>query len=347
VSTKLSDYDYELPGELIAQRPVQPRHKARLMVVDRSSGSIRHSRFEELEDWLTSSDCLVLNDTRVIPARLEGVKEPGGRAMEVFLVRRINKSSWQVMVKPGKKLKVGEEVRFSVGGLRAKLLAMNPDGMRVMSFEADVPVEQALEQAGSVPLPPYIKRPADEADREAYQTVFARVPGAVAAPTAGMHFSPEILDRLRGKGLRTAFVTLHTGPGTFLPVRVEDVTQHAIHAEYYEVRAGELEKLRQAREGGSRMVAVGTTVVRVLETLAGSGDPFSSRGSSGWTSLFVYPPFEFKLVDALLTNFHLPRSTLLMLVSAFAGRELILEAYHAAIERKYRFYSYGDAMLIT
>jgi S-adenosylmethionine:tRNA ribosyltransferase-isomerase len=341
----VSLFDYALPSELIAQEPAERRDQSRMMVVDREAGSFRDGRFEEIVDLLRPGDCLVLNDTRVIPARLVGRRIPTGGKAEVFLIRRLGEWEWEVLAKPGKKLRPGTQVSFGDGKLTVSITEESEGGLRRARFRGVGRWEALLDELGSTPLPPYIKRPEPRAeDRERYQTVYARHDGAVAAPTAGLHFTPEILTRLADLGVETATVTLHVGWGTFQPVDAEQVEDHVIHEEYYEVSPAAADLINAVRPAGGRIVAVGTTTVRALETCASAG---CVRPGSGWTRCFIYPGYRFQAVDALLTNFHLPRSSLLLLVSAFAGRELTLEAYRAAVGRRYRFYSYGDCMFIA
>jgi S-adenosylmethionine:tRNA ribosyltransferase-isomerase len=340
----ISLFDYELPNELIAQRPLEDRSASRLLVLDRSTGSISHSMFRDIGEWLRPGDLLVLNNTRVFPARLYAQRATGGR-VEILLLQDLGNGEWQGMARPARRLREGEKLivldrdefptkhQISVGRKQV-------GGTLVL----DVPnADQILAESGHVPLPSYISEKLDDPDR--YQTVYAHEAGSVAAPTAGLHFTQEILNRLRQHGLEIAYVTLHVGPGTFQPVKVEDVLKHQMHAERYAVSAATLAQLRNARNDGRRVIAVGTTSCRTLESVA---DRLSESGPiEGDTSLYITPGFEFKLVDALLTNFHLPRSTLLLLVSALAGRELVLRSYSEAIARRYRFYSFGDAMLIV
>ena len=329
MSARLSDYDYVLPRELIAQRPLERRQDSRMMVLLRAGQKIEHRRFRELKTFLRAGDLLVLNDTRVLAAR----RFSDNGAVEFLFLERLGPTRWKCMVTPGRKMRVGAKATIDDVSLRVE--EITPKGERIVTFDRDVDVYAG----GSMPLPPYVSRPSDETDAARYQTVFAREPGAVAAPTAGLHFTSEILTEIRH-----AFVTLHIGPGTFLPVRSEDIAEHRMHAERFSVSPEAAYKIDNAQ----RIVAVGSTAMRVLETATRNAKPVSRQiePQSGETALFVYPPFTFRIVDALLTNFHLPRSTLLMLVSAFAGREFILRAYEEAVREKYRFYSYGDCMLI-
>ncbi len=343
----ISLFDYDLPPELIAQEPAERRDESRMMVVDRATRSFRDGRFTEIVDLLDAGDCLVLNDTKVIPARLVGRRMPSGGKAELLLIRRVGEWEWEVLAKPGKKLGPGTQISFGDGRLIASITgrdAAGGSGLRRARFTGPGSWEAALDELGAMPLPPYIKRPEPRReDRERYQTVYARHEGAVAAPTAGLHFTPEILERLRAQGVRTATVTLHVGWGTFQPVVAEQVEDHVMHEEYFEVSPEAAETINATRPAGGRLIAVGTTSVRTLETAGPEG---VVQPSSGWTRCFIYPGYRFRIVDAMLTNFHLPRSSLLLLVSAFASRELILAAYQAAIERRYRFFSYGDCMFI-
>jgi S-adenosylmethionine:tRNA ribosyltransferase-isomerase len=334
-----SDFDYDLPAASIAQEPA-PRGESRLLVLDRS-GPERHARVRDLPRLLRPGDLLILNDTRVIPARLYGRSAGGGR-MEILLVEPVGEREWDALVKPGRRARPG--ARFEIGeGLDAEVVDKRDDGRHRLRFSE--PIEPHLDRLGHIPLPPYIHRPDTPEDRERYQTVYARNPGAVAAPTAGLHFTSELLREIEAAGIETARVTLHVGIGTFKPVSAGRIEEHRMERERYEIGEETAEAVRRARQAGRRIVAVGTTVVRTLEgaALAGGGE---ARAGSGATDLFITPGFQFQVVDALLTNFHLPRSTLLMLVSAFAGRERVLAAYEEAIREGYRFYSYGDAMLL-
>ncbi len=328
---KLSDFDYELPEELIAQQPAEPRDSSRLMVIDRQTGQIKHRIFRDIVEYLNPNDVIVLNNTKVIPARLFALKN--GSQMEVFLVERVNPSEWKCMVKPGKKVKPGDTLQFE--GFLARCLERLPDGLRLMKFEVS---DEELLKRGCTPLPPYIKRTNIELER--YQTVYAKHNGSIAAPTAGLHFTQSLLEKIRSMGTKIAEVTLHVSIGTFRPVKTEDITKHTIYPEYYYIPDQAAELINHAKITGGKVVAVGTTVVRTLETYA------ITKEKAGRTELFIYPPFEFKVVDRLVTNFHLPKSTLLMLVAAFAGYDLTMHAYREAVKLRYRFYSFGDAMLI-
>lgn len=341
----MSDFDYNLPPELIAQRPAEPRDSSRLMVLHRQSGRIEHRVFSDITDYLGPKDLLVLNNTKVIPARLLGRKAGTGAEVEILLLRPAEDGCWSCLVRPGRRLKAGSKVEFE-GGLSAeiqsrqdrgkRLVAFNRGGMKISASE----LISILEKVGHVPLPPYIARPDEEADHNRYQTVYAREPGAVAAPTAGLHFTPKLLEDIKGRETRVLEVLLHVGWGTFKAVEAEDIRAHRMDEEYYRIDKAVTEELGSARKDGRRVVAVGTTTVRALESFASTGNV------EGWTDIFIHPPYRFRMVDALVTNFHLPRSTLLMLVSALAGAELIKRAYAEAVRENYRFYSYGDAMLI-
>lgn len=336
----LSDFDYHLPERLIAQHPAPVRDQSRLLVLDRAGGAVTHRRFHDLPEYLAAGDTLVFNDTRVIPARLTGAKADTGGRVEVFLLSRLTGDTWEALVKPGRKLRPGARVEFGEG-LSGEIQAVTDFGGRVVRFVFDGIFEEILDRLGETPLPPYIH--ATLADKERYQTVYARERGSAAAPTAGLHFTDGLLGALRDKGVNLAFLTLHVGLGTFRPVSAEDITQHKMHREFYTVPEATADLVNATRARGGRVVAVGTTAVRTLETAAAEG---RVRAGSGWTEIFIYPGYEFRAVDALVTNFHLPKSTLLMLISAFAGREKVLASYRAAVEEEYRFFSFGDAMLI-
>jgi S-adenosylmethionine:tRNA ribosyltransferase-isomerase len=346
----VSDFDYNLPADLIAQEPLAERAASRMLVVDRAAGAWEHQRFAELPEYLRAGDCLVLNDTRVLPARLVTRRPTGGRA-ELLLLRPREGRVWEALARPAKRLRVGTALDFG-GRLTATVLAQGEEGLVQVRLEHEGELLEALEQVGLTPLPPYICRPHQEkdaarerADRERYQTVYAQIPGAVAAPTAGLHFTPGMLDALAARGVALARLTLHVGLGTFRPVTVARVEEHRMHAEYYRVSEEAAALINARRAAGGRVLSVGTTVVRTLETVA--DEQGRVQAGEGWSEAFLYPGYRFRAVDMLLTNFHLPRSTLLMLVSAFAGRELILAAYAAAVEERYRFYSYGDCMLVV
>ncbi len=337
MNLKLSDFDYYLPKELIAKYPVEPRDSCRLMVLDRKNKTIQHRIFRDIKDYLEEGDLLVLNDTKVIPARLKGKKETGAN-IEIFLLRPISEKKWEVLIKNIKRLKPGQKVMIA-DDFSAKLVEKYEEGKALVEFEGN-DINALIKKYGHIPLPPYIEREDEEKDKDYYQTVFAKKEGAVASPTAGLHFTQELLDSLEEKGIKKAFVTLHVGLGTFRPIQTEDITKHRMHEEYYQIPQETIEKIKETKEKGKRVVAVGTTVVRTLETYAQTGK------SEGFSDIFIYPPYDFKMIDALITNFHLPKSTLILLVSAFAGRDFILKAYNEAVKEKYRFFSYGDAMFI-
>ena len=338
---KLSDFDYDLPEERIAQFPCEPRDHSRLLKVNIDTGELVHAHFYDLLDDVEAGDLLVFNNTRVIPARLIGAKPTGGK-VEVFLLTRLDGDRWEVLVKPGKKARIGQEILF--GDELSCVVEDNTDfGGRIVRFRYQGIFEEVLDRLGETPLPPYIKEKL--ADKERYQTVYAKENGSAAAPTAGLHFTKEMLAKLEEKGVRLAFVTLHVGLGTFRPVNVENVLEHVMHKEYYSVSAEAAEAIRQTKEAGGRIIAVGTTAVRTLESAAEEDGTITPK--TGWTEIFIYPGYRFKIVDALVTNFHLPNSTLLMLVSALADREMMLEAYRVAVEEKYRFFSFGDAMFLS
>jgi S-adenosylmethionine:tRNA ribosyltransferase-isomerase len=358
----VSDFDYDLPEELIAQQPPAERGGARMLVLDRQTGQRQDSAFQRFPEFLREGDLLVLNNSRVIPARLfarrvgvaghgvPGLGEiPTGR-IEVFLTSQAGECEWEALVRPGRKVQVGERLIFGEGELRAEVVARGEFGERTLRFEPVADFYQALDRVGHIPLPPYIRRPEKDTDtdtdRERYQTVFASDRGSVAAPTAGLHFTPEILDRIRERGVRIAYVTLHVSLGTFQPVRVERVEDIHLHTERYTLPQSTADELNAARREGRRVVAAGTTTVRTLEHCAEASPDATFSAHSGSTNIFISPGFEFRVVRGLLTNFHLPQSTLLMLVSAFAGRERVLEAYHHAVDERYRFFSYGDCMFI-
>ena len=342
---RTADFDYTLPPELIAQTPVEPRDRSRLLVLERATGAITHrDRFTTIAGYLRQGDLLVLNDTRVLPARLRGAAVPQGAGVELLLLRRLAPGLWRAMGRPGRRLRPGARLRFQGGGevLEATVLEVDAEGYRVVRLDD----EEKLALAGEAPLPPYIHTPL--ADPERYQTVYARSPGSAAAPTAGLHFTPSLLERLAAQGVESAYVTLHIGPGTFRPVRTEDPREHVLDAEFFELGPDAAAAINRAKAQGRRVVCVGTTAVRLLETVAARLPPGAPLApSTGWADLLLLPGHHFRVPDALVTNFHLPRSTLLMLVSAFAGREPTLRAYREAVKRGYRFASFGDAMLIV
>ncbi|MCG0275892.1 MAG: tRNA preQ1(34) S-adenosylmethionine ribosyltransferase-isomerase QueA [Thermosediminibacteraceae bacterium] len=338
----VKEFYYELPEELIAQEPLEKRDKSRLMVVKRDARIFEHRTFENITDYLEEGDCLVLNDTKVIPARLLGVKKDTGGKIEFVLLKRIGENKWEVLVKPGRRARPGAEFIFGDGRLQAKVLDYTDAGGRIVEFYYEGIFENVLDELGQMPVPPYIKK--ELKDRERYQTVYARKPGSAAAPTAGLHFTEELLKKIEQKGVKICYITLHVGLGTFRPVKEKNVEQHKMHPEYFEVDSEAAEMINTTKKHGKRVIAVGTTSTRTLETVA--DEKGFVKSLSGWTDLFIYPGYRFKVVDGMVTNFHLPESTLLMLVCAFADRELIMAAYEEAIKKKYRFYSFGDAMLI-
>lgn len=336
-------YDFELPEELIAQTPLASRSASRLLALNKTTGEISHGQFTDIMDHLQPGDTLVLNDTRVIPARLFGVKADTGAKAEVLLLKNLGDDRWEALVKPGKKLKAGSVIVFG-DELRAEVEEEGEMGGRTLRFRYEGIFQEILDRLGTMPLPPYIRERLD--DKERYQTVYARHEGSAAAPTAGLHFTQELLDGLQAKGVQIAYITLHVGLGTFRPVSVDNVEEHVMHSEYYILNEETAELLNRTKAAGGRIVAVGTTSCRTLETAGGRSEDGKLSACSGWTDIFIYPGYEFKVVDSLITNFHLPKSTLVMLVSALAGRDNILAAYQEAIERRYRFFSFGDAMYI-
>ncbi|KQU59458.1 S-adenosylmethionine:tRNA ribosyltransferase-isomerase [Bacillus sp. Leaf406] len=339
---KVEDFDFHLPEELIAQTPLENRSESRLMVLDKEDGSIDHLRFKNIVDLLDEGDCLVLNDTRVLPARLFGQKEETGANIEVLLLKQEEGDQWETLVKPAKRVKVGTEVVFGDGKLKATCVGTKDHGGRIMEFAYDGIFYEVLEELGEMPLPPYIRERLEEQDR--YQTVYAKERGSAAAPTAGLHFTEELLEELKQKGVHIAFITLHVGLGTFRPVSVDSIEDHDMHSEFYQISEGTARLLNDVRDKGGRIITVGTTSTRTLETIASKHDRFLEE--NGWTNIFIYPGYEFKGIDGLITNFHLPKSTLIMLVSAFAGQEHVLKAYETAVQEKYRFFSFGDAMFL-
>lgn len=335
------DFDYELPEERIAQLPVEPRDSSRLMVLHPRDHTIEHHHFHQLGEFLEKGDVLIFNDTRVIPARLIGARENTGGKVEIFLLRQMDKNQWEALVKPGKKVRVGSIIRFSEE-LSCEIIDHTDFGGRIVRFIYDGVFEEILDRLGSMPLPPYIHEKLE--DQERYQTIYSRVKGSAAAPTAGLHFTEGLMERLRSKGIQFGFITLHVGLGTFRPVHVETIEDHVMHREFYSVPAETAKLIQRARKDGRRVVAVGTTTIRTLE--ASAMRTGNVEAGSGWTDIFIYPGYQFNVVDAVITNFHLPKSTLIMLISAFAGREFTLAAYRTAVEEQYRFFSFGDAMLI-
>lgn len=339
---QLSDFYYDLPSELIAQDPIQDRSSSKLMVLNKENGQIEHRHFKDIMEYLNEGDCLVINNTKVIPARLIGEKEDTKAQIELLLLKRKEDDVWETLVKPGKKARVGARIVFGNGLLVGEIIDVLEDGNRLVHFEYKGIFEEILDQLGEMPLPPYITHKLEDKDR--YQTVYAKYDGSAAAPTAGLHFTNELLEELKKKGIKIAQVTLHVGLGTFRPVKVDNILEHHMHSEYYCLSKEDADIINQAKANHKRVIAVGTTSTRTLETI---GDEDGKvREASGWTDIFIYPGYSFKVVDALITNFHLPESTLLMLVSALADREKILKAYNEAIKNQYRFFSFGDAMFI-
>lgn len=339
---KKSDFYFELPEELIAQDPLEDRSASRLLVLDKETGRTQHHVFKEVIDYLRPGDCLVLNNTKVLPARLMGVKADTGAAIEVLLLKRKEKDVWETLVKPGKKAKPGTRLVFGDGSLQAEVLEIVEEGNRLIQFTYEGIFEQILDRLGEMPLPPYITHKLEDKNR--YQTVYAKYEGSAAAPTAGLHFTDELLNKIVEKGVETAYVTLHVGLGTFRPVKAENLSQHHMHSEYYEVTKEAADKMNHAKASGGRIICVGTTSCRTVESAADENGVV--QPGCGNTEIFIYPGYQFKVLDCLITNFHLPESTLVMLVSALAGREQVLAAYQEAIEERYRFFSFGDAMFI-
>ena len=338
---KTSDFGYDLPEELIAQTPLQQRDTSRLCVLDRSSGQVTHRHFYDIIDYLRPGDCLVMNDSRVLPARLLGHRPTGG-AVELLLLKDLGDKQWECLAKPGRKLQEGQDVIFGDGELTATVTKVKDDGNRIVTFRYDGIFLEVLERLGKMPLPPYIK--AELQDQERYQTVYSREVGSAAAPTAGLHFTNALLDKIRAKGIQTAFVTLHVGLGTFRPVKADNILDHHMHSELCMISNETAQILNETKKNGGRIICVGTTSCRTLESLVNEKGTFEEK--SKWTEIFIYPGYQFKAMDALITNFHLPESTLVMLVSAFAGRENVLAAYNEAVKERYRFFSFGDAMFI-
>jgi S-adenosylmethionine:tRNA ribosyltransferase-isomerase len=339
---KLEEFKFDLPNELIAQTPLSDRSSSRLLVLDKQTGEIEHKVFKSIIEYLNSGDCLVINNTKVIPARLIGEREGTGAKVEVLLLIRKTADTWEVLVKPGKKARVGDKIVFGGGLLRAEILEIIEGGNRIIKFYYEGIFEEILDQLGQMPLPPYIVETLE--DKTRYQTVYAKHEGSAAAPTAGLHFTLELLEEIKNKGIEIAYVTLHVGLGTFRPVKVDDIETHIMHEEYYIVEQQDADIINRAKRNGNRVIAVGTTSVRTLETVAKEDGTIVKQ--SGWTKIFIYPGYKFKAVDAIITNFHLSESTLLMLVSTFANKEIILNAYNVAINERYRFFSFGDAMFI-
>lgn len=338
----ISLFDFHLPEELIAQTPLPDRSSSRMLYLNRASGRVEHAFFHEIGQYLKRGDTLVLNDSRVIPARLFGVKEDTGAQIELLLLKPLQGDEWETLARPGKRLKPGARVQFGDGKLKAEVVSETEGGGRIIRFEYSGIFHEILDELGEMPLPPYIKETLDDPER--YQTVYAKNRGSAAAPTAGLHFTPELLQSLQEKGVDIAFITLHIGLGTFRPVAVDQIEEHVMHSEYYEISRETVDILRATRERGGRIVSVGTTATRTLESVATQFGEL--REAKGWTDIYIYPGYEFKVIDGLITNFHLPKSSLVMLVSALAGRDAIIRAYEEAIEERYRFFSFGDAMLI-
>lgn len=339
---KTSDFSYNLPPELIAQTPLEQRDSSRLMTLNKETGEIEHHHFYELPDYLRPGDCLVMNNSRVLPARLIGKRETGGACEVLLLIDRGNKT-WECLVRPGKKLRPGAKVIFGDGKLTAEITEVLEDGNRLVRFDYEGIFLEILEELGKMPLPPYIKE--ELQNQERYQTVYSKVSGSAAAPTAGLHFTPELLKQIEEKGVKLAYVTLHVGLGTFRPVKVDDVETHDMHSEYCIISPETAEAINETKRNGGRVICVGTTSCRTIESWA--NEDGTVRADGGWTKIFIYPGYKFKVLDALVTNFHLPESTLIMLVSALAGKENVLHAYEAAVQERYRFFSFGDAMFIS
>ena len=340
---KTSDFDFYLPEELIAQHPLERRDYSRLMVLDKETGEIEHKHFYDVINYLNPGDTLVLNNTRVMPARLIGEKAESGGKIEFLLLKRIEGDKWECLAKPGKRAKIGAEFVFGEGKLRCKVVDIIEEGNRIIEFSYDVKFEQVLDELGEMPLPPYIHEQLE--DQERYQTVFAKENGSAAAPTAGLHYTPELLEKIADKGVKIVELTLHVGLGTFRPVSVDNVDEHQMHSEFYRLTEEAAAQLRAVKASGHKIVASGTTSIRTLETIGSKFDG-DIQADSGWTDIFIKPGYEWKVVDAFNTNFHLPKSTLVMLVAAFAGRDFVLDAYQHAIDEKYRFFSFGDAMFV-
>lgn len=339
----VKDFYYDLPQELIAQDPLEDRSSSRLMVLDKITGEVEHRHFKDITEYLRPGDCLVINNTKVIPARLYGVKEGTEAKIEILLLKRKENDIWETLVKPGKKCRIGTKIVFGEGILTGEVVDIVEEGNRLIQFHYEGIFEEILDRLGQMPLPPYITHQLQDKNR--YQTVYAKYDGSAAAPTAGLHFTPELLQQVRDMGVEIAEVTLHVGLGTFRPVKETDVLKHHMHSEFYKIEQSEADKINKAKKEGHRVIAVGTTSTRTLESAADENGFLTEK--SGWTEIFIYPGYQFKVIDALITNFHLPESTLVMLVSALAGREHVLAAYETAVEEKYRFFSFGDAMFIV
>ncbi len=339
---KTSDFYYDLPEELIAQTPVEPRDSSRMLVMDRKTGALEHRHFYDITDYLNEGDCLIVNDSRVLPARIFGTKEGTGAQVEFLLLRQIENKRWETLTKPGKKAKIGTKFIFGDGLMTAVVTDVTDEGNRIVDFECEDSIYEVLDKLGQMPLPPYIHEKLK--DKERYQTVYSRELGSAAAPTAGLHFTKELMEKVRAKGVNIGYVTLHVGLGTFRPVKVDDVTKHHMHSEHYEIPEETARLINETKRNGKRVIAVGTTSCRTLESVAKKEGCVCP--SEGWTDIFIYPGFEFRVLDGLITNFHLPESTLIMLVSAFAGFDNVMNAYKTAVEERYRFFSFGDCTLI-
>ncbi|WP_291568099.1 MULTISPECIES: tRNA preQ1(34) S-adenosylmethionine ribosyltransferase-isomerase QueA [unclassified Clostridium] len=339
---KVKDFYFDLPQELIAQVPLEKRDESKLMVVNKINGEIEHKKFKDIIDYFEEGDTLVLNDTRVLPARLHGIKEETGAKMEFLLLRRLEKDIWETLVKPGKRAKLGSRFIFGNGELKAEIIEVLENGNRKVRFEYQGIFEEVLDMLGEMPLPPYITEKLE--DRERYQTVYSKEVGSAAAPTAGLHFTEELLEQIKSKGIKVIFITLHVGLGTFRPVKAENIEEHEMHSEYYYLSKETADIINATKEAGKKVIAVGTTSNRTLESV--SDENGRVKEASGYTNIFIYPGYKFKIVDALITNFHLPESTLIMLISAFSNRDIVMNAYKIAVENKYRFFSFGDAMFL-
>ncbi len=339
---KVSDFNFDLPEELIAQHPLEKRDASRLMVLDKNTGVIEHKSFHDVIEYLNEGDTLVLNNTRVMPARLIGEKEGTGGKIEFLLLKRIEGDKWECLAKPGKRAKIGQTFTFGEGKLKCKVIDIIEEGNRIIEFSYEGIFEQVLDELGEMPLPPYITEKLD--DRERYQTVYSKEKGSAAAPTAGLHFTNELLEEIKSKGINIAYLTLHVGLGTFRPVKVDDINEHIMHSEYYHLDKENADIINETKKRGNKIIAVGTTSTRTLETI-GDENGFV-REQSGWTDIFIYPGYKYRVIDELITNFHLPESTLIMLVSALAGKENVMNAYNTAVKERYRFFSFGDSMII-
>ena len=339
---KTSDFNFHLPEDMIAQDPLESREQSKLMVLNQGSGHIKHKHFHNITDYLKPGDCLVLNDTRVIPARLYGAREGTGGKLEILLLTRMDADRWEILAKPGRKARLGDKIIFGDGELACTVEEIIEDGKRIVRFEYEGIFEEVLDRLGQMPLPPYITHELE--DKERYQTVYSKHDGSAAAPTAGLHFTKDLLAKIKDKGIQIAYVTLHVGLGTFRPVKIDNLKDHDMHSEFYMVEQDQADIINDAKAKGGKIIPVGTTSTRVLESC--TDDQGILQFGSGWTNIFIYPGYKFKLIDSLITNFHLPESTLIMLVSALAGKENVLNAYALAVEEQYRFFSFGDAMLI-